>query len=82
MSIPDGAIDKLWFIRKYPDQCCAAVTRNGELEPCDKVAVAVCGYDACDDGEDDPHWWPVCAYHTRKGRMVPLTELFKAIGKG
>ena len=72
-------MNNLEYIRKYPDRCCAAVTRNGELEPCDKVAVAVCAVDTRDDGEDDPHWWPACVYHTRKGRMVPLAELLAVL---
>ena len=72
-------MSNLDYIRKFPDKCCAEVSRKGESEPCDEVAVAVCAVDACDDGEDDPHWWPACAYHTRKGRMVPLADLLAAM---
>lgn len=61
------------YIRKWPNECCATVTRNGESQPCDKVAVAV------RISEDTPHWWPVCAYHTRVGQMVSLAELIEAL---
>lgn len=50
----------------YGKYCCEEVTRRGELQPCDKTAVAV-RRDA--DGD-----YPVCAYHSR-GSMVPLSEL-------
>lgn len=70
--------DDVEFIRKYPDKCCSAVSRDGESQPCDKVAVAVCA-GVADDSEDDPHWWPVCAGHTRKGWMVPLEDLLKVL---
>lgn len=64
----------LKFVRKYPDKCCAEVTRRGEPQPCDKVAVA-----AKRDIHGAP--WPVCAYHTR-GQMVPLAELLATTDEG
>lgn len=66
-------MDRMTFLRRYPDKCCADVSRKGESQPCDKLAVAVAL-----DTEDD--WWPVCAYHAR-GRMMPLAELLTINGK-
>lgn len=45
--------------------CAEEVARQGELEPCDKTAVAL-RVDA-DGGKS----YPVCIYHTRRP-MVPL----------
>jgi hypothetical protein len=59
----------LAFARKFPDVCCEGVTRHGEFQPCDRVAVAVRV-----DLENGGSGYPVCAYHAR-GDMVPLTEL-------
>ena len=61
------------FLRKWPHECCAEVTRNGESVPCDKVAVAV------RRGADDSLPWPVCVFHTRVGQMVSLADLIKAL---
>lgn len=41
------------YICKFPDKCCAEVTRRGELQPCDKTAVAV-----ADGSNEDDAWWP------------------------
>jgi hypothetical protein len=57
------------YILKFPDKCCAEVSRGGESQPCDKTAVAVT-VDA-----EDGHWWPVCPHHARGRHMVPLAEL-------
>ena len=63
----------LRYIRHFADKCCAEVSRNGESQPCDKTAVAV-----AIDAEDE-HWWPVCGYHTRARRMVPLADLLACV---
>lgn len=63
--------DVLHFVRKFPENCCAEVSRRGEAQPCDKTAIAVA--DGDDDGEHC--WWPVCAHHLRGRRMVPLADL-------
>ncbi|BCP36426.1 hypothetical protein MINTMi198_17960 [Mycobacterium intracellulare M.i.198] len=63
--------DVLMFIRKFPEKCCAEVSRKGECQPCDKTAVGAAEGD--DDGE--VRWWPVCAYHSRGRSMVPLADL-------
>lgn len=67
----------LHFVLKYPHECCAAVSRKGESEPCNKTAVAVAA------GEDDggPMWWPVCAYHARGRDMVSLAELIDTVAR-
>lgn len=52
-------------IRRFPDWCAEEVTRKGELQPCDRTAVAV---------RIDPEgvgFYPVCVRHAR-GDMVPL----------
>jgi len=67
--------EDLRFLRRFPDKCCAEVSRQGETQPCDKTAVAVAVGDA--DGVDDLHWWPVCAFHTRGRAMVSLSDLLK-----
>ena len=33
--------DLLYFVRKFPNECCAEVSRKGELQPCGKTAFAV-----------------------------------------
>lgn len=69
--------DNLGFLCKFPDKCCAEVTRNGEAQPCDKTAVAVA------DGSaeyGDGAWWPVCAHHSRGRAMVPLADLIQRLG--
>jgi len=76
---PEGALhmtdDPLYFVRKFPSECCAEVSRKGELQPCDKTAFAVAAGD--DDGVS--RWWPVCVYHARARRMVPLADLLAAV---
>jgi hypothetical protein len=67
--------DPLYFVRKFPSECCAEVSRKGELQPCDKTAFAVAAGD--DDGVS--RWWPVCVYHARARRMVPLADLLAAV---
>lgn len=79
---PDNAQtaeDNLRFLLRFPDRCAAEVTRVGESQPCDKVAVAVaegdtdgwrCGFDA---------WWPVCPHHSRGRKMVPLAVVFSVL---
>lgn len=52
--------------------CREGVTRQGESQPCEKVAVAIRR-----NPEDDDDYYPVCSYHAR-GRMMPLTELLLA----
>lgn len=68
--------DDLRFIRRFPDKCCAEVSRNGESQPCDKTAVAVA---VGSDEESDLHWWPVCPHHSRGRQMVPLSHVVSAI---
>lgn len=77
MSAP--TVDHLRFVRKFPDKCCAQVTRKGEFQPCDKTAVAVVTQ------PDDDRWWPVCIYHAYRQvsrRLVPLAELLEAARRG
>lgn len=63
---------------KYGGTCDAGVTRKGELEPCDKPAIAVAvSADEISAGRD--YWWPVCPHHSRGRRMVKLPELIRAI---
>lgn len=52
--------------------CSEGVTRQGEYQPCEKVAVAIRR-----DPEDDDDYYPVCSYHAR-GRMMSLSELLLA----
>lgn len=59
----------LGYARTFPNTCNEEVARNGELQACEKTAVAV---------RRDPHDrnpYPVCGFHAR-GDMVPLAELF------
>lgn len=65
---------KIGYLLKFSDKCEAEVIRKGELQPCDKVAVAV----AYGEAEND-NWWPVCPHHSRGRRMVPLSELLKSL---
>lgn len=74
MSVDDPTDEDLRFITKFPDKCCAEVSRNGESQPCDKVAVAVA---LQADGYEDNCWWPVCPFHTRGRKMVPLADLIR-----
>lgn len=53
-----------------PEQCHEEVTRAGEIEPCDKVAVAL----RLDPHESEPY--PVCSHHAR-GDMVSLEEIVR-----
>ena len=55
---------------RCPEQCHEEVTRAGELEPCNKVAVAL----RLDPQESEPY--PVCAHHAR-GDMVPLEAIVR-----
>jgi hypothetical protein len=66
---------ELEHIRKYPHHCHAEVTRKGELEPCGRTPVAIRNL----DNEGYTGWWPVCAYHTRKGQMASLAELLETM---
>lgn len=70
-----GRDSDIRFLLKFSGRCCAEVSRKGESQPCDKTAVAV-----TIDSEDG-HWWPVCPHHSRGRRMVPLTDLLKAIAE-
>lgn len=54
----------------HPQLCHEEVTRHGEVEPCDKVAVAL----RMDPEEHEPY--PVCARHSR-GDMVPLETIVR-----
>jgi hypothetical protein len=66
------------FALKFPDKCCAEVTRRGNSEPCDATAVAV----AASSEEYDPGWWPVCRKHLRGRELVPLEDVLAAFGGG
>lgn len=58
----------LTFVRRFPGHCHQEVTRGGELQACDKPAVAVKAYlDST---------FPVCKHHTN-GDLVPLADLLK-----
>jgi len=62
--------DDFRFIRRFPHKCCTEVSRRGEVQPCDKEAVAVAvdwGCGSC---------WPVCKHHTR-GSVLSLADLLK-----
>lgn len=72
MVMTDRSAD-LDYIRKFGDKCHAEVSRKGECQACDKTAVAV-----VIDSEDG-HWWPVCAYHTRSRKLVPLADLLREL---
>lgn len=50
-----------------PAECHEGVTRRDEYQPCDKLAVA---WRLDDEGSP----YPVCAFHTRGDRMVPLSS--------
>lgn len=81
MSAPDRSAildvtdDDLRFIRKFPDKCCAEVSRRGRSEPCDGVAVAV----AYSTEAYDPSWWPVCQRHARGRQLVPLPNILERL---
>lgn len=60
------------YVDKFHDSCTAAVSRNGNSEPCDKRAYAV----ASDDDEGDGYW-PVCIYHARGRALVSLSEIME-----
>ena len=56
----------------YGDLCCEEVNRRGELQPCDRPAVAL-RYDPREEFENaDPY--AVCAFHSRSP-MMPLRDL-------
>ena len=63
--------DPTRFVRKFPDKCCAEVTRKHQSQPCDAVAVAV----AESTEAYDPDWWPVCQRHLRGRQLVPLEQI-------
>lgn len=54
----------------HPQECHEEVTRRGEVEPCEKVAVAL----RIDPEEGEPY--PVCARHAR-AEMVPLEAVVR-----
>lgn len=67
--------DRFHFVRKFPDKCCAEVSRGGNAEPCDKPAVAVAvGTEAFDDTH-----WPVCRRHCRGRELVALEDVLAAV---
>ncbi|WP_298045699.1 hypothetical protein, partial [uncultured Citricoccus sp.] len=59
----------------YPHACCEEVTRNHEVEPCGRVAVALVDHPGSDLVE--PGVWPVCKRHVEQRRnvLVPLADL-------
>ena len=63
----------------HPHTCCEEVTRNHEVEPCDRTAVAVVDH----PGNDwiEPGAWPVCKRHAwrRRNHLVPLAELLACV---
>jgi hypothetical protein len=61
----------LGYAKLFPDQCCAEVSRAGECQPCNKMAVAV--------ADDDDRPWPVCAHHARGRKMIPLADILRAL---
>lgn len=63
------------FVCKFPDKCCAEVTRRGQAQPCDLTAVAV----AVSTEAYDPGWWPVCRKHLRGRELVPLEHVLAAV---
>jgi hypothetical protein len=57
---------------KWPETCTNEASRDGELEPCGKPAVA-----AAWDEENDPY--PVCKYHAHRAReLVTLEQILLA----
>jgi len=67
------------FVLKFPDKCCAEVTRRGHSEPCDATAVAV----AISSEAYEPGWWPICRKHLRGRDLVPLQDVLAAgVGSG
>lgn len=81
MTVPEGVraqptADDCRFIRRFPERCCAEVSRDGDSQPCDKTAVAVAVGDE-DAGWEG--WWPVCPHHSRGRQMVPLAILLAAL---
>lgn len=57
----------------FHDECHEEVSRGGELQPCDKPAVAL---------RRDPEEgsaYPVCAFHARGEGMLRLYEIRKAL---
>ena len=64
------------FWRKFPERCCATVTREGEMEACEKTAIAVAIYDG---DEYEWHAYPVCRHHGRGRPMMTLTDLIAAV---
>lgn len=71
--------DDLRFVVKFPDKCCAEVSRNGQSQPCDKPAVAVAHGDTDGWRCGSDSWWPVCPHHTRGRRMVLLADLIDSL---
>lgn len=63
----------LEFVRKCPDRCCAETTRDHQVQPCDKIAVAA--------AFQDEHAYPVCKYHAfLSSELVPLDVLLGVWG--
>lgn len=66
--MPDAIKDAIRHALRYPE-CHEDVIRQGESQPCDKVAVALRFDPNC---PSEPY--PVCAYHSR-APMVPLADI-------
>lgn len=59
--------DDLSYASKFADTCSEEVTRRGECQPCDRIAVA-----AIRDADGGPAY-PVCSGHVRSGSMITGT---------
>jgi hypothetical protein len=66
-------VPDMTFVRKFPGECCAEVSRKGNSEPCDKTAYAV----AVDPDDPTSLAWPVCVHHARGRTLIPLSELLE-----
>lgn len=67
-------------IRRYMHSqgCHGIVYRDGEMEPCEKPAVAIVD----GRGGEAEGYWPACAYHANRysrGKCVPLHTMIDAI---
>ena len=60
------------FVQRFPEKCCAEVSRKGESQPCDKTAYAV----ASGDGG---RYWPVCIHHARGRQLLSLADLLDRV---
>lgn len=63
-----AAMSGLTDVRNHPDTCDEEVTRKGELQPCENIAVAV------RIDPDGGTLYPVCGRHARRP-MVRLRDL-------